>query len=357
MQDTSLTTTWRSPSNIAIIKYWGKHGEQFPDNPSLSITLSEAYTETRVSARALNHGEINSLTFLFEGKEHPAFANRIETYLQRLRALVPFLNQYQLRIETRNSFPHSSGIASSASAMSALALCIADVQSRIDGSTTSAEMFAQHVSMLARLGSGSACRSIYGPVSLWGKTPQVPDSTDEFAIPMSNVHRVFQNLRDTILILDDSVKVVSSGTGHALMKGHVFRNARIAQARQNLKMLLPVLHAGDIVTFGSIAEAEALALHALMMTSDPAYLLMQPNTLHILNRIIAFRTSSGLPVYYTLDAGPNVHILYPETEESKIRPWIQDQLSSFCKNGRMIHDRTGQGPVKIGEIGETGKTG
>ena len=167
MHDTQLTTAWRSPSNIAIIKYWGKHGDQLPDNPSLSITLSKAHTETRITARRLNAGESASIIFLFEGKENPSFGKRVAIYLQRLSEFVPCIKEYHLTIESENSFPHSSGIASSASAMSAIALCVADLQSNIDRKTHDAA-FWQQVSSMSRLGSGSACRSVYGPVSVWG---------------------------------------------------------------------------------------------------------------------------------------------------------------------------------------------
>ncbi|HLF63811.1 MAG TPA: diphosphomevalonate decarboxylase [Saprospiraceae bacterium] len=346
MHDTQLTTAWRSPSNIAIIKYWGKHGDQLPDNPSLSITLSKAHTETRITARRLNAGESASIIFLFEGKENPSFGKRVAIYLQRLSEFVPCIKEYHLTIESENSFPHSSGIASSASAMSAIALCVADLQSNIDRKTHDAA-FWQQVSSMSRLGSGSACRSVYGPVSVWGYTDMVPGSSDEYAIPMPHVHPVFQTLKDTILIINDTMKAVSSSVGHTLMDGHPFAKARIAQAKQNLKILLPALHSGDLITFGKITEAEAMTLHALMMTSDPAYLLLEPNSLHVLQRIKAFRESTGVPVYFTLDAGPNVHLLYPQEYKDTVREWILGELIIFCKDGRIIEDHAGVGPERI----------
>lgn len=98
---------------------------------------------------------------------------------------------------------------------------------------------------------------------------------------------------------------------------------------------------------GSIAEAEAMALHALMMTSDPSVILLLPNSLHALQRIRAFRESTGIPVYFTLDAGPNVHILYLKENADKVRNWILGELSMFCKDGRIIEDHAGTGPEKI----------
>jgi len=355
MHDNQLTFAWRSPSNIAIVKYWGKHGDQLPDNPSLSITLSQAYTETTLVARPLNPNEAPGLTFRFAGEQNPAFAQRVAAYIRRLGSLAPAVKDYHLTIETDNSFPHSSGIASSASAMSALALCIAELQATIDGHTHD-ERFQREVSIMARLGSGSACRSVYGPASLWGSTEIMSGSSDEYAIPLSNIHPVFQSLRDSILIISEEKKQVSSSAGHALMQGHQFARARIAQATQNLKTLLPALHSGDIITFGRIAESEALSLHALMMTSDPAYILIQPNTLQVIQRAIAFRESSGTPVYFTLDAGPNVHLLYPESHEADVKAWINNELLPFCENGRVIHDHAGRGPQKVSSSTTLGMT-
>jgi diphosphomevalonate decarboxylase len=346
MQDQQLTTAWRSPSNIAIIKYWGKHGDQLPDNPSLSITLSKAFTETRLSARPLQPGESHGLSFRIEGKENASFAQRISGYIQRLSGFIPAVKNFHLHIESENSFPHSSGIASSASAMSALALCLAELQSTIDGARHD-EQFLQHVSQMSRLGSGSACRSLYGPVSLWGSTEMIPGSADDYAIPLQNVHPVFHTIRDSILIIDDRTKPVSSSVGHMLMQGHPFAKVRIAQARQNLKILMPALHGGDIVTFCRVAESEAMSLHAMMMTSDPAYMLIQPNTLQVLQRVKEFRESTGISVCFTLDAGPNVHVLYPKEDEDRVRTWIEDELSVYCKDNRMIHDQAGGGPERV----------
>ncbi|MCB0685806.1 MAG: diphosphomevalonate decarboxylase, partial [Saprospiraceae bacterium] len=113
---------WQSPSNIALIKYWGKYGDQLPQNPSISFTLDKSFTQTKISYRFRpdRHSPI-STTFLFEGKENAAFQERIERYLLKRKDFLPFLSDLHLDIESTNSFPHSAGIASSASAFSALA--------------------------------------------------------------------------------------------------------------------------------------------------------------------------------------------------------------------------------------------
>jgi diphosphomevalonate decarboxylase len=342
-------TAWRSPSNIAIIKYWGKHGEQLCDNPSLSITLSKAYTETKLTARPLKEGESAGLTFLFEGKENPAFASRIGNYLRRLETYAPCMRNVFVTFESANSFPHSSGIASSASAMSAVALCIADLQ-RHCAETAQDLLNFQAVSEMARLGSGSACRSVYGPVCVWGESPFVPESSDTYAITLTRVHPVFHTLRDTILIVDDGIKSVSSSIGHSLMHGHPYATARLSQSAQHMKMLMPAMHSGDLTVFGRIAEAEALSLHALMMTSDPGFILLHPNTRDILRHVRAFRESSGVPVYFTLDAGPNVHLLYPDSSYDTVQDWVQRYLLRFCKDNKFIDDVAGMGPERMSDV-------
>ena len=115
----------RSPSNIAIVKYWGKHGTQLPNNPSISFTLSNCFTETKIT---YSENESMSLEFYFEGKENPAFKAKIEKYLNENRRYFSFLNNLDLKIESYNSFPHSSGIASSASSMSALIMCLLEIK-------------------------------------------------------------------------------------------------------------------------------------------------------------------------------------------------------------------------------------
>jgi diphosphomevalonate decarboxylase len=345
-QDTQLTTAWRSPSNIAIVKYWGKHGQQFPANPSLSFTLSNAHTETRMSAAPARSRQ-QSCTFRFEGQAHPGFASRIDAYLKTLAPYTPALSNVHLEIDSKNSFPHSSGIASSASAMSALALCLGDLQQLATAESSDADLFLRQVSEMARLGSGSACRSIYGPACIWGRHESVSGTSDAYAIPLENIHPLFQTLQDSILIVDEGVKSVPSSAGHALMQGHVFGPSRVQQARRHLELLIPAIQQGDLDVFGQITEAEAMTLHALMMTSSPSFILMKPNTLAILDAIRSFRTETSTPVYFTLDAGPNVHLLYPQSARDIVQSWISAELQKYCAGGRVIHDHAGSGPVRI----------
>lgn len=338
---------WKSPSNIALIKYWGKFEDQLPANPSLSFSLSECHTETTVQFAPTNEHGI-SLKFKFEGKEQPTFAERIEMYLKRLSDDLPFVKEYHFGIESKNSFPHSSGIASSASAMSALALCLASIYNRISDQMLEEPDFRKLASYLARLGSGSACRSVYGGFSIWGKSGHFKNSTDLYAIALKkNIAPVFQTLHDDILIVEHGVKAVSSSVGHQLMKDHPFAKKRFKQARENMGRMKDCLVEGDVERFGQIIESEALALHAMMMTSDPSFILFKQGTLEIINRIRQFRLDEKLPVFFTLDAGANVHLIYPDQIAGKVSTFIRSDLLVYCENGQYICDRVGKGPQEI----------
>ncbi len=345
----SGTVSWQSPSNIALVKYWGKYGEQLPMNPSISFTLKNCNTRT-----SLSYEKKDSEGFEFEvyldGKRENGFEPKIQQFFERVEIYLPFLKDYKFKIETSNSFPHSSGIASSASGMSALALCLMEIELRLrsatDRSLSEAEM--EKASFLSRLGSGSACRSIEGPIIVWGEHPEIGDSSNLFGTKYTHeVHPNFHNYQDTILLVDKGEKQVSSTLGHNLMIDHPFAEQRFQQAKDNLSKMIPVLRNGDLPEFIKIVESEALSLHAMMLTSMPYFILMKPNTLEIINRIWQFREETKSNVCFTLDAGANVHVLYPETEKLEVLNFIKNELSQFCKNGEFIVDEVGMGAGKI----------
>lgn len=328
-----------APSNIALVKYWGKYGEQFPKNPSISFTLNNCKTETTLhfEEKISTEKEFDFAVF-FEGKRNLGFELKIRQFFERIVQYAPFLKAYSFRIETENTFPHSSGIASSASGMAALALCLMKIEKQLSPEM-SQEFLLQKASFLARLGSGSACRSIYDGLVVWGKHPEIPNSSDLFGIPYpGEVHELFHRFCDTILLVDEGQKKVSSSVGHSLMNAHPFAEARFLQAENNLKRLQKILKSGDLIGFVELVESEALSLHAMMMTAQPYFLLMKPNTLKIIEKIWEFRQQTGLPLCFTLDAGANVHVLFPETEKEEISDFIKKELAQFCVKRKFIED-------------------
>jgi diphosphomevalonate decarboxylase len=341
-----LRSSWRCPSNIALVKYWGKRPGQIPANPSLSFTLSNSYTETNVTVGQQSGHELE-LAYSFEGKPSEAFESRIRGYLLNIGSYFPFLGGCKMRIESRNTFPHSSGIASSASSMAAMALGLCSIERQIlDGSKD--EDFFRKASYMARLGSGSAARSVYGGFVTWGKLEGLGHTSDEFATPLSeSAGPVFTSLCDAVLIISPEKKSVSSSQGHALMDEHPYASARYLKARENITLLHRAIFGNDIKTFIQITENEALALHGLMMSSDPAFFLLKPGTLQVLARIQQLRKEKGLAVAFTLDAGPNVHLIYPAYERERVLSFIRDDLLGYCYREQWIDDRMGAGPDEL----------
>ena len=338
------TAQHQAPSNIALVKYWGKHGEQLPANPSISFTLDHCRSITKMTAKTLSTPTDHiSFEVNVDGTPAPHFAPKIATYLDRIKPYCPWLPQFHFTIDTSNTFPHSSGIASSASGMAALSCCVLDLEQQLG-----LEVVEHKASFLARLGSGSASRSLDGPLIVWGEHPDVPTSSDLYAVDTgTQMHEIFAEYRDTILLVDVGTKAVSSTVGHGLMKGHAFAKARFEQAPTNLTSLLRALQTGDLEKFIEITESEALTLHAMMMASTPYFMLMKPNTLRIIEAIWELRATKKLPVCFTLDAGANVHLLYPKNIEQQVHQFIDDELAQFCHEGRFIHDRLGAGASPV----------
>lgn len=335
--------TWKSPSNIALVKYWGKKENQIPANPSISFTLNNCHTITTVKYK-----KSVSLSFkvFVEGKREESFEPKIKAFFKRIENYTPFINQLEIEVHTKNTFPHSSGIASSASGLSALALCVMSIEKEIDSSITDSH-FKEKASFLARLGSGSACRSLFPDLVVWGENKSFAGSSDLVAVPYQGAHPIFKDFQDTILLVDKGQKVVSSTVGHNLMHSHPFSEQRFLQAHENMSTLKQALEEGDLKTFTKIVESEALTLHAMMMTSNPYFILMKPNTLKIIEKVWEFREKHDLNLTITLDAGANVHLLYPKNETDLAMQLINDSLIDFCENKGYICDEVGQGSIQV----------
>lgn len=339
---------WQSPSNIALVKYWGKHGIQLPRNPSLSFTLSACLT--KMTVEVVPEAEKPDVEVYYEGTPRPAFEGKIRAFFGLLHQHFPWLAQASVRIDSTNTFPHGAGIASSASAMSALALCLSDINDQLAGGRLGNDTsWWQHAAEIARLGSGSACRSLFPVAALWGATGGIDDSSDSYAIPWADrVQPFYRDYCDTILIVSSAEKAVSSTAGHELMNLLPYARTRYAEAQRNIERLIDTLASEDSVNdFMTICETEALQLHALMMSGDAPFILMEPGTLAIIKAVWAFRKETGLPVCFTLDAGPNVHLLYPADHRIPVMDFVRTKLAAHCADGRFIEDKVGTGPERL----------
>ena len=207
----------------------------------------------------------------------------------------------------------------------------------------SSKILFQQASNLARLGSGSACRSVYGGVTSWGETKHIKNSSNNNAIELTDINNKFLNFHDDIVIVDAAKKSVSSSAGHKLMDTNPYKTEKFNQAFINTQLLYTAMKSGNINEFIRIVELEALSLHSMMMISNPSFILIKPETLNMIEKIRNYRNNTNIPVCFTLDAGPNVHILYPDNNKLEVQKFISSEMSNF----KIINDFVGNGLVKL----------
>lgn len=333
----SETVSESCPSNIALIKYWGKYANQIPANPSISFTLNHCKTNTTIEFLA---NEPFSVKTFLSGNEEVKFAEKIEKYFKNIEQYLPWILKGKYIINTENTFPHSSGIASSASGFGAIAKCLMKLDETFSGKSSDEES-TQKASFLARLGSGSACRSLYNGLVVWGDSEVVNGSSDLFAVqyPNEEVHAIFRNFNDWVLLIHEGQKSVSSTVGHGLMNTNPYAERRFQEARENFVPMKEILKSGDLEGFIKLVEHEALTLHAMMMMSDPAFILMRTGTLEVINKIWDFRRNTSLPLFFTLDAGANVHLLFPnDGSEDQIKAFIETELLQHTQKNGVVKD-------------------
>lgn len=331
------TVSESCPSNIALIKYWGKYADQIPANPSISYTLNHCKTNT--SMEFIANEPFSVQTFL-AGNEEVKFAEKIEKYFRNIEQYLPWILKGKYVIRTENTFPHSSGIASSASGFGAIAKCLMALDASFTGKKSEEESLIK-ASFLARLGSGSACRSLYNGLVVWGKTDEVSGSSDLFGVqyPDAEIHEVFKNFNDWVLLIHEGQKSVSSSVGHGLMKTNPYAERRFQEATENFVPMKEILKKGDMESFIKLVEHEALTLHAMMMMSEPAFILMKTGTLEVINKIWDFRRETKLPLFFTLDAGANVHLLFPGGgAEDQIKSFIEAELLQYTQKNGVVKD-------------------
>jgi len=312
-------------ANLAFVKYWGKKDPvlNLPANNSISMNLSAAYTTTTVVfANDLLDDEVQ-----LDGEDaDQKFADRVGRHLDRIRQYAGVYTR--ARVETRNTFPASAGIASSASGFAALTLAAV--------AALGMELSERELSILARQGSGSACRSIPDGFVEWRTGATNRDSYAESIAPAEH-----WDLLDVAVIVADQPKGVSSSLGHRLAPDSPFWAMRQAQLPERLEQVRRAIHERDFVTFGQEIETEALSLHAIMLTSAhevagswrSGIYYWLPDTLELLIAVQNWR-ADGIPVYFTLDAGPTVHLLCPAERGEQVQEAVW--LTQGRRNWSMI---------------------
>ena len=294
------TATALANPNIAFIKYWGNRDQELrlPVSGSISMNLDGLFTRTTVTFSASL--ETDSLRINERAVFGPGL-DRVTHMLDLIRALAK-IDQYA-EVSSRNNFPSGAGIASSASAFAALALA----GSQAAGIT----LTERELSRLARRGSGSACRSIPGGFVEW-----VAGELEDGSYAQSIAGPDHWDLVDCVAIVSEGHKMTGSTQGHALASTSPLQAARVADATRRLDICRNAILECDFASFAAIVELDSDMMHAVMMTSNPALFYWQPTSLAVMAAVREWRLD-GLDVCYTVDAGPNVHIIC-RREQAKI---------------------------------------
>lgn len=330
MPDARRRATFVAPANIAFIKYWGIRDESrvIPTNPSISMTLSRCVSKCTVEFDPESSGD--EVWFRPPGgRIEPApegFARPVLLQLERLRLRAR--KSGALRVWTENSFPTGAGIASSASGFSALTLaaCEALDAPPADGN---------EASVLTRLaGSGSAARSVLGGYVEW---PGRESNGDLPAVQLAAADH--WDLCDVVAVVDAAAKDVSSRDGHRRAPTSPRFTARLEELETRLRRVRDAIERRDIEALGETLEIEAVDLHHVAMSSKPPIYYWKPGTLSVLWRIRSLR-SEGVPVYATIDAGPNVHAICPAEAEER----VARAFESMSEVRMVLRDRVGTGP-------------
>lgn len=287
-----------APSNIALCKYWGKQNDELnvPTTPSLSISLGKWGAHTKIYPIDL----LEDIIYLNGQKidADSAFYQRLTTYLDLFR----FETKTHFKIETDINLPVGAGLASSACGIAAVVKALDNLYDL--------ELTNQELSILGRLGSGSACRSFWQGFVEW-QVGIEPDGRDSFAVPMS---LSWPELRIGLLIVNRAEKTVSSREGmKRTMLTSPFYSEWPTKHALDFARLKQAIFDQDFAMLGATAESNALAMHALMMTAWPPLVYSEPNTLEAMQTVWRCR-QKGLSVFFTQDAGPNLKLLFLEKE-------------------------------------------
>lgn len=295
-----------SNSNIAFIKYWGNRDAalRVPLNDSISMNLSNATTITTVEFNA----NLNNDQVIVGGAEaNKATLTRVIKHLDRVRATAKIETKAQ--VQSQNSFPTGAGMASSASAFAALSVAATHA--------AGLELSERELSILARQGSGSAARSIPAGFVEWIAGHDSPGS---FAFSLAAPEH--WDLRDVIAIVSTEEKQIGSSEGHGAAQTSHFLSERLRALPARFHRVRHAILTKDLALLGPAIEEDAVELHMIAMTSMPPIFYWTPGMVRMIQAAQQWR-SEGLTVYFTLDAGPNVHLICESKDAEQVATLAQ----------------------------------
>lgn len=309
-------------TNIALIKYWGKRDATYilPYNNSLSLTLDRFYTETTAQVATKD-------TFVLDGYPVSGAA------LIKFTNFLDILRQYgqtdqKLAIRSTNHVPTAAGLASSASGLAALTLAATKA--------LNLDLTKPELSRLARRGSGSACRSIYGGFVEWQKGH---DDSDSLAVPLATDEQTTLDIAMIAVVVSNQAKKISSRQGMSnTVATSPFYPAFVKSCEADIKAMKQAISNNDLNQVGAIAEANALKMHATTLGADPPFSYFLPETLHVIQVVKTLR-QNGYLCYFTMDAGPNIKVICAGSQSRT----IADQLKKALPNLDLAIAKPGPG--------------
>lgn len=319
-----MKATAIAPSNIAFIKYWGRKEEKLrlPENGSISMNLSNLLTTTTVEFSP----KFKNDTLIYNGVSEEIEGNRAIEHIDRIRRLANI--KLPVKIITKNNFPSGTGLSSSASGFAALTLATV--------AAAGLKLSEKELSILARQGSGSACRSIPDGFVEWkdGNT-----SEESFAYSMFDINH--WDIADVVAIVSTKVKEVSTSEGQKGAQASQFFQIRKDAMPERIKECKKLLKEKNFEKFGELIESEALELHSIMLTSHPSLIYLLPETIHTMRMVKVWR-SEGLPVYFTLNTGQNIHLIVQKKDIDTLKKklaglkFIKKIITNYASDGARI---------------------
>lgn len=318
-------TTVRASSDIALVKYWGKKDEvlRLPENGSISLILSGLDTLTTVEFDE----KLTKDLVTIQGESEEGEAIRVVKQLDRIRALAG--KNIFAKVVSSNTFPKGTGLSSSGSGFAALTIAAT--------SAIGLELSEREMSILARQGSGTACRCVCGGVVEWQDGDTSETSYSKTIFPPD-----YFDVRDVVAVVDEGKKLVSSTSGHALANTSPFYEARLKNIKQKIQDVRSAIQAKDFDKLGSLVESEALEFHSILLTSQPPMIAWYPGTVEVMLAVQSMRRE-GIKAYFTINTGFNVHVLTTPQFEEEVRKRL-DQLMLVKKT---INTKIGGRPTEV----------
>ena len=301
-----MKVTAIAPSNIAFIKYWGKKDEnlRLPENGSISMCLSNLLTTTTVEFSRDYKDDFIEI----DGIKENNIARRVIEHLDRVRKIAGIAEK--AKVVSKNNFPTETGLSSSASGFAALTLA--------GTKAAGLNLSEKELSILTRLGSGSACRSIPNGFVEW-----ISGNSSKTSYTVSIYPPEYWDIVDLVAVVSEEKKEISSTQGQKLIKTSPLFQTRQLLINKKILLIKELIKEKDFEKFGELIEAEALELHAIMLTSSPSLIYWTPGTIKIMKLVKKWR-NEGLPVYFTINTGQNIHLICEEKNAKRLEKLVKE---------------------------------